>query len=194
MALNKDAYERAKYMLQESIDIPTYYNDVVNSRVNLLSQSLVCCPLHDETTPSFKYFSETKSFYCFGCERSGSIVELHHHLVQRSNENYTKSRAVIDLSKDYKIKIPNIFDDTFVDEVKLFKYEAPRINEQIENIGHTEHELKPVNWLLIEIEKKLKTIKKVNLNSYMQICNELDRIYLVDINTQKKLTELLENL
>lgn len=35
------------------------------------------CPLHDEDTPSFRYFSETNSYYCFGCGSGGDVIKLH---------------------------------------------------------------------------------------------------------------------
>ena len=38
----------------------------------------VClCPLHDEKTPSFHINPEKDVFNCFGCQKSGSVIDLH---------------------------------------------------------------------------------------------------------------------
>ncbi|GHU84092.1 DNA primase [Spirochaetia bacterium] len=35
-----------------------------------------CCPFHNEKTPSFKVDPDKKLFYCFGCHKSGSIIDF----------------------------------------------------------------------------------------------------------------------
>jgi DNA primase len=37
-----------------------------------------CCPLpdHEDKTPSFVVYTETNSWFCFGCLRGGDVVEL----------------------------------------------------------------------------------------------------------------------
>lgn len=34
------------------------------------------CPLHEETRPSFTIFPETRSWYCYGCQRGGDVIDL----------------------------------------------------------------------------------------------------------------------
>jgi DNA primase len=34
------------------------------------------CPLHAETRPSFSIFRETRSWYCYGCQRGGDVIDL----------------------------------------------------------------------------------------------------------------------
>lgn len=34
------------------------------------------CPIHPEKTPSFNYYTETASFYCFGCHASGDEIKF----------------------------------------------------------------------------------------------------------------------
>lgn len=36
----------------------------------------ICCPFHGDTKPSLVIYNDTKSFYCFGCQKSGSLDEL----------------------------------------------------------------------------------------------------------------------
>lgn len=183
MAINKDAFDIAREKIEEKVDIPTYYKDEISDTINLEAQTLVPCPLHDESTASFKYFNDTESFYCFGCERGGSIIELHHYLMQRSRENYTKARAIIDLAKAYDVNIPNIFDESFVDEKKAFKYKKIQISADKEY---------PAKWLYTEIEKELKNLKKTDINKYIEICNQVDNITLLGYNVESKLKHVID--
>ena len=34
------------------------------------------CPFHNEKTPSFHIFKKTNSFKCFGCGKSGSVIDF----------------------------------------------------------------------------------------------------------------------
>ena len=34
------------------------------------------CPLHEETRPSFYIFRETRSWYCYGCQHGGDVIDL----------------------------------------------------------------------------------------------------------------------
>lgn len=51
-----------------------YYNDYV---VDFdLKPTCKCC-LHDEDTPSFRYYAETNTWSCFGCKKGGDVINLH---------------------------------------------------------------------------------------------------------------------
>lgn len=41
-----------------------------NFRKNIL------CPLHDDSSPSFRIYEKTNSFYCFGCWKWGNVVNF----------------------------------------------------------------------------------------------------------------------
>ena len=34
------------------------------------------CPFHDDSKPSFTVFSETQSYYCFGCGKGGDVIRF----------------------------------------------------------------------------------------------------------------------
>lgn len=39
-------------------------------------RKMCCCPIHDEKDPSFIIYENNNSFYCFGCGKGGSIIDL----------------------------------------------------------------------------------------------------------------------
>jgi hypothetical protein len=60
----------------------------------------ICCPLpgHNDRSPSFYYYSETKSFNCFGCHRGGKAVQLVSHM-----ENLTAEQAAKKIVDNYYV-------------------------------------------------------------------------------------------
>lgn len=72
-------------------DMPDYYRDVY---IDWDNRPVVKCPLHSEDTGSFRYFHDTKSFYCYGCGAGGDIVELHKQHQLLNNNRYLKFEAI----------------------------------------------------------------------------------------------------
>ena len=61
------------YALRNANPIET----VMGSYVNLIrrGRNYVCsCPFHSEKTPSCTVFTDTQSFYCFGCQAGGDVI------------------------------------------------------------------------------------------------------------------------
>jgi len=78
--------------------------DVVSSYVNLKkagSRYTGLCPFHNEKTPSFVVYPNTKSFYCFGCGAGGSAITF----VSRM-ENLTYHEALEVLAERSGIQLP----------------------------------------------------------------------------------------
>lgn len=91
---------------QQVIEEIKYRNDleeVIAQYVTLKragSNLVGCCPFHSEKTPSFTVFSQTKSFYCFGCGAGGDVVSF----VMRT-ENLDYVEAIRFLAKRAGIEI-----------------------------------------------------------------------------------------
>lgn len=186
MRVNEDNLEIAKKLLVNGVKIPDYFKAVVCSGEDIESKALVCCPLHDEITASFKYFKDTESFYCFGCEKGGSIVELHYYFMQRENPGYSKIEAVLDLGRMFSVKIPDLFiRGTSNEFFGIKEYKKPVVAEKRE---YTD------KWLLSQIEKGLKSLKGKNIDKYIEVCNLVDMVCLIDVDKNKRLEEILEGL
>ncbi len=49
----------------------------------------VCCPFHDDKTPSLKIYHETNTYNCFGCDANGDVIQF-----IQDKENCTKHEAL----------------------------------------------------------------------------------------------------
>lgn len=68
MAADNELYDRIK----NSLDIA----DIIGERVKLRRTGrgyMGLCPFHSEKTPSFHVYTDTQSYYCFGCHEGGNI-------------------------------------------------------------------------------------------------------------------------
>lgn len=64
-------------------------DDVISSYVNLKragSNKTGLCPFHSEKTPSFTVFTNTETFYCFGCGAGGDVITF---IMRAENLEYT---------------------------------------------------------------------------------------------------------
>ena len=57
--------DRQADMIAEILDLKQYNPN----------RRIACCPLHDDSTPSFSYNARSGNFFCFGCHRSVDILD-----------------------------------------------------------------------------------------------------------------------
>lgn len=67
--------------------------------------NMICCPFHDDKTPSMKLYSD--HFYCFGCQKSGDVIDLTAGLFGLSNSEAAKKLAA-DFGIRSNIKAPAV--------------------------------------------------------------------------------------
>lgn len=84
-------------------DMPWYFDD---KQIDFDYKPVVKCPLHGEDTPSFRnYFNDTDSlkyysFYCFGCGKGGTVINLHMYYVEsKTGRKISYNEAIKDLSQ-----------------------------------------------------------------------------------------------
>lgn len=66
---------------QEGMEIAKNYPiyELARDKLDLRSSGknfVSLCPFHNEKTPSFYLYSETNTFYCFGCQEHGDVITL----------------------------------------------------------------------------------------------------------------------
>ena len=62
--------------VQAAADIVEVASDYVGRLKKSGSRYMALCPFHDEDTPSFSLSPEKNLYYCFGCQKGGSIFTL----------------------------------------------------------------------------------------------------------------------
>lgn len=75
---------------------------------------MICCPFHDDKTPSMKLYDD--HFYCFGCQKSGDVINLAAQLLGLTNYEAAKL-----LSADF-----GITDEVPTQPVRTTPYEHSR--------------------------------------------------------------------
>ncbi len=88
-------------------------DEVIGSYISLKrngSRYTACCPFHNENTPSFTVFTDTSSYYCFGCGAGGDVITF---VMNRENLDYVDavkllaSRAGLSLPEDRGVSDKN---------------------------------------------------------------------------------------
>lgn len=88
--MEKDIIEQIKYIVNvynDRLSFPEYARIILKDE-NIPSSNdvdfKICCPLHDENTPSFSYSASRDLWYCFGqCRTGGHTVEFHRKYMEK---------------------------------------------------------------------------------------------------------------
>lgn len=102
--------------------------DVVNSYSTIKrhgSTSKCLCPFHSEKTPSCTIYSDTQSFYCFGCGAGGDVISF-----IKKIENLSYYEAVKFLAERAGIALP---DNASGDDFARKKSRTYEINRETAN-------------------------------------------------------------
>lgn len=98
--------------------------EIASSYVNLKrhGRNMVgLCPFHGEKTPSFNIYTESGSFYCFGCGAGGDVITF---IMKIENLDYVE--AVKLLAQRAGMEMPeNTYDDS-LSKLRMRIYEANR--------------------------------------------------------------------
>lgn len=60
-------------LIREQVDIQNYAK---NCGLNLNRNGFCKCWLHEDKTPSVKFYPDGKGFYCFSCHKGGDVIDF----------------------------------------------------------------------------------------------------------------------
>lgn len=105
--------------------------DVASSYVNLKKHGrnyVGLCPFHSEKTPSFHIYSDSNSYYCFGCHAGGDVITF-----IRNIENLDYLEAVKFLADRVGLQVP---ESSFDDSLTKLKTRILEINRETARFYH----------------------------------------------------------
>ncbi len=147
-------------------EMPWYFTDYA---IDFDNRPYIKCPLHGEDTPSFRYYEETNTFYCFGCGIGGDVIKLHREFVERLNNEQISFNSAVDF----------LFD-SFIDKIK-----APVVNKKNKTKIVSKHELKRVE----QKESELVRFKRV----YMSMDSQLNLEESLNLDQKIKLYKVIDD-
>lgn len=161
--------------VKAKVSIPMYFYNIVIPQlgsyfdtypVNFDNDPRACCPLHDEDTPSFRYYEETNSFYCFGCQKGGDVINLHMYFAEKINGKKPERDEAIAFLYQYFIK---------------GKESSEFIDRTAQKIGgdeklNSDAEIVKFNIYRVNLENSITFDKSIKLEAKEQLWNDLDKI------------------
>lgn len=160
--------------IKNKLTIPMYFYQIIVPQmgsyydtypVEFESRIVNCCPLHDEDTPSCRYYEDTNSFYCFGCQRGGDIIALHRYFAEKMNGTKpTYEQAVVFL---YNYFIAGKESSEFVDLSKQ------HLTTEKKN---TDQDIVKFNIYRVNMEKAITFDKNISLEIKQQFWDLIDNI------------------
>ena len=158
------------------VTIPMYFYNIIIPQlgsyfdlypVNFDADPRACCPLHDEDTPSFRYYENTESFYCFGCQKGGNVINLHRYFAERMNGTKPSYEEAVAFLFNYFLQGKQT-ETTFIDTKKQKIGQEQRKN--------TDSEIIKFNYYRSKLEQSITFDKTIKLEVKKQLWEELDHI------------------
>lgn len=190
---NKSNSEKSKI---KSIPISLYMDEVIYKqregyyelKPDLTAYEWCKCPLHDEDTPSFKYYPETNTFYCFGCNTGGDIIKLHQVFAEKMWGIHPSYKETLDFLKQLTKHNGNLGVITPMQDITQHSSNEEEKLTTEEETSKEDEEGKVGLYLSYVLNM---------LNRYEQtedVWEKLDFIYLAVVKEQISLKEALDEI
>lgn len=173
----------AKTAINSSLQISTFLAD---NGIAVESNRQICCPLHDDSTPSFSVNFATNEWKCFGCPDGGHYIDIWQKLTnKRTGSNYTIYSAVDNILKQNPeicamLGFETIYQ-SYDEEFDLFKQaisKQPPITSEETGADSTAEFTDKFNFE--EILQESETVKYISTETLERVMHKLKD---ADINT-----------
>lgn len=161
--------------VKNNVQIPEYFYSVIVPNlgsyystypVDFDAKPVVCCPLHDEDTPSFRFYEDTNSFFCFGCRKGGNIVTLHRYFAEKMNGEMPTYEEAVNFLNDYFLK---------GQDTKSFI----TIKGKVDTKKNTDEQLIKFNMYRYEMEEAITFDNSINLDDKKRLWELFDNISIL---------------
>jgi DNA primase len=129
------------------------------------------CPFHSEKTASLKAHKNNKSFKCFGCNVSGSVIDFVMKLY-----NISFSQAVIRINNDFGLNLT----DKKPDLRTALKIQQQRVEQEKELADYRQMYMTKVNehrrLFLAKRDKQPEIFSDIFDDEYVEACHKLDTL------------------
>jgi hypothetical protein len=199
-----------EYKIITSISIEDYLNKIVmpdmpwyfdESKIDFDFKPTTRCPLHNEDTASFRnYYNEENgvkytSFYCFGCGKGGTVINLHMYYVEvKTGHKISYGEAIKNLKEMFSDKLGTAGNDKINAGLNKIAKMVPK--GAVAPIEQDKADLYEFDSLYLKIDKILQ-VEDIELSKKKVMYKGLDdAIRLVRDNKieAKKGTKYLEDL
>lgn len=116
----------------------------------LNKKGFVCCPFHNEKTPSMKIFE--KDYHCFGCGEHGDVITFVQKLF---NLSFQEALKKIDI--DFGL---NLYGDKTFEELRKSHYQTKRLQAKREREKAEREQVNAEYWAAFDEWKRLEDNKR----------------------------------
>lgn len=140
---NVEYFDKSKIeAIKKKVLIPKYFEQIIVPEMkgyysdypaDFSIRPMVKCPLHTEDTPSFRWYEETNTFFCFGCRVGGDVIHLHRKFMSVSKGHEPSFIDTLKFLNDYfllgkevaqpiEVSIPEAVESSNVEQLRLLSY------------------------------------------------------------------------
>ena len=189
-----------------------YFSTYVYKGYDIHAKPNCLCPMHEETEPSFRFFSNTNTFSCFGkCHIAGDLPFFHksylkhlldigdlrsyHQISNIKPDDLNYYNALEEIVKIFKLPVPPVFidvdDKLDITPDEMYAYFTDK--QEITKVNTTPS----IKIIYKRIDNLLLKIKEIDYNSYRKyFLKKINYItsFLDNAILESKLTELYKEM
>lgn len=145
--------------------VPEYYQEFIDSKVDLIFSPKQCCPFHEEDTPSFSYNKRTGRWSCFGkCHAHGDVYEMH----RRHFRLGSYEEAVKDLNARCGLPMPSV-QDKLMDAMKPVQVQTKVIEDETLYVKACLLAKTVEHWLMLDRIMDEYPVDNLKLNEFVHM-------------------------